>query len=192
MGHHTASDIPNYWTYAENYALDDQYFETDESQEPLAHLLMVSAWSADCKTSNPMSCTGTDQPANRTVKRPKPFAWTDLTWLLHMDHVSWGYYLDGGAQSPSNRGGVPTIWNPLPGFTDVQQDGQQGNVQNLGTFMTQAKWVTCRRSPGWCPTRPTATSARPGQPGPGLRDQDHQRGHEEPGLEVQRDLPGLG
>jgi phospholipase C len=139
MGHHTASDIPNYWTYAENYALDDEYFETDDSWSLPAHLLMVSAWSANCKTANPMSCVGTDQPANRTVKRPRPFAWTDLTWLLHMEHVSWGYYLDGGAQSPSNRGGVPTIWNPLPGFTDVRQDGQQGNVQNLGTFMAQAK-----------------------------------------------------
>jgi phospholipase C len=139
MGHHVASDIPNYWTYAENYALDGQYFETDDSWSLPAHLLMVSAWSANCKTSDPMSCTGTDQPNNRTVKRPRPFAWTDLTWLLHMDHVSWGYYLDGGPQTTSNPGGVPTIWNPLPGFTDVKQDGQQGNVKTLGTFMTQAQ-----------------------------------------------------
>src|SRR6185437_12530136 len=139
MGHHTASDIPNYWAYAENYALDDHYFETDDSWSLPAHLMMVSAWSANCPTADPMSCKGTPQPANRTGKRPRPFAWTDLTWLLHMDHVSWGYYLDGGAQSPSNPGGVPSIWNPLPGFTDVQADGQEGNVQNLGAFISQAR-----------------------------------------------------
>jgi len=139
MGHHTASDIPNYWAYAQNFALDDKYFETDDSWSLPAHLMMVSAWSANCNTADPMSCTGTPQPRNRTSNRPRPFAWTDLTWLLHMEHVSWGYYLDGGAQSPSNPRGVPSIWNPLPGFTDVKQDGQEGNVQNLGAFMAQAK-----------------------------------------------------
>src|SRR5262249_4888186 len=62
----------------------------------------------------------------------------DLTWLLHMDGVSWGYYLDGGKQSPSNPGGVPSIWNTLPGFSDVKQDGQDGNIQPLGQFLNQA------------------------------------------------------
>jgi phospholipase C len=139
MGHHVASDIPNYWTYAENYVLDDQYFETDDSWSLPAHLEMVSAWSADCKTSNPMSCVGTDQPRDRTAARPRPFAWTDLTWLLHRDHVSWGYYLDHGAQSASNPEGVPKIWNPLPGFTDVKEDGQEANIKTLGDFLTAAK-----------------------------------------------------
>jgi phospholipase C len=139
MGHHVATDIPNYWTYAKDYVLDDQYFESDDSWSLPAHLFMVSAWSADCKTANPMSCVGTDQPRDRTAARPRPFAWTDLTWLLHMYHVSWGYYLDGGAQSASNPQGVPKIWNPLPGFTDVKQDGQEANIKTLGDFYSQAK-----------------------------------------------------
>jgi phospholipase C len=137
MGYHTASDIPNYWTYAENYVLDDKFFESDDSWSLPAHLQMVSAWSATCKTASPMSCKGTDSPADRTPARPKPFAWTDLTWLLHKDHVSWGYYLDGGAQ-PANPGGVPVIWNPLPGFTDVKQDHQEANVQPLHNFFSEA------------------------------------------------------
>jgi phospholipase C len=139
MGHHVATDIPNYWTYAENYVLDDMYFESDDSWSLPAHLFMVSAWSANCKTSNPMSCVGTDEPTDRTAARPRPFAWTDLTWLLHRYHVSWGYYLDHGAYSPSNPLGVPKIWNPLPGFTDVKQDRQEHNIMTQSHFYAQAR-----------------------------------------------------
>jgi phospholipase C len=53
--------------------------------------------------------------------------------------VSWGYYLDHGTQSSSNRGGVPQIWSVLPGFSDVHQDGQTGNIRSLTSFMAQAK-----------------------------------------------------
>jgi phospholipase C len=139
MGHHVASDIPNYWAYAQNFALDDEYFESDDSWSLPAHLFMVSAWSANCKTASPMSCVGTDQPTDRTPRRPEPFAWTDLTWLLHSEHVSWGYYLDGGAQTALNPEGVPKIWNPLPGFTDVRQDNQEANIKTLGQFYREAK-----------------------------------------------------
>jgi phospholipase C len=34
---------------------------------------------------------------------------------------------------------VPTIWNPLPGFSDVHQDAQGGNVVPLHTFFDEAK-----------------------------------------------------
>ena len=140
MGHHVASDIPDYWAYANNFTLDDHMFESDDSWSLPAHMQMVSAWSANCSNpANPMSCIGTDSPRNRTAANPRPFAWTDLTWLLHVDHVSWGYYLDHGAQSAANPAGVPTIWNPMPGFTDVKQDHQEGDIQSLSTFMSQAK-----------------------------------------------------
>jgi phospholipase C len=38
-------------------------------------------------------------------------------------------------QSPK----TPGIWNPLPHFTDVQQDGQLGNVQSLSNFFVAAQ-----------------------------------------------------
>jgi phospholipase C len=143
MGHHVASDIPNYWAYAENYVLDDHMFESDDSWSLPAHLYLTSAWSANCSNpANPMSCVGTDQPRNRTVANPRPFAWTDLTWLLHKYGVSWGYYLDHGpatGNSTNGTSGVPKIWNPLPGFTDVKQDHQERNIQPLTNFMSQAK-----------------------------------------------------
>ena len=140
MGHHVASDIPNYWTYASDFVLDDHMFESEHSWSLPSHMSMVSAWSANCKNpANPMSCVGTDSPNNRTAANPRPFAWTDLTWLLHVHHVSWGYYLDHGAQSASHPNGVPAIWNALPGFTDVKQDGQEADVQPLANFRAAAK-----------------------------------------------------
>jgi phospholipase C len=135
MGYHTASDIPNYWTYARDFVLADNFFESDHSWSVPAHLYMVSAWSATCKKpANPMSCVGSDSPQVRNAAHPRPFGWTDLTWLLNRNHVSWKYYLDGGAGS----GGVPPIWNPLPGFRDVHQDSQVSNMQPLGNFFTAA------------------------------------------------------
>ncbi len=68
-----------------------------------------------------------------------PFGWTDLTWLLYKHHVSWGYYLDHGAQTATNPKGVLPIWNVLPGFTDVHADSQLSNIQTLVTFTAQAQ-----------------------------------------------------
>jgi phospholipase C len=77
-----------------------------------------------------------------------------LTYLLYHSHVSWGYYLDQGVQpdcadseaetcSPVPQAvGVPGIWNPLPNFTDVSQDGQLRNIQDIGNFYLAASQGT--------------------------------------------------
>jgi phospholipase C len=131
MGYHVGSDIPNYWAYARNFVLNDHLFESVNSWSVPSHMYEVSAWSATCKhPANPMTCVGTASPATRGPANPVPFGWTDLTWLLKKHHVRWGYY---------NEKGAPTIWNPLPGFRDVYQDGQVGNVQPLSNFFTQAQ-----------------------------------------------------
>ena len=140
MGYHVGSDIGDYWAYAKNFVLQDHFFEAPGSWSLPAHLYEVSGWSARCaRTGAPMSCTGSDQPQERNPSRPTPFAWTDLTWLLHRHHVTWSYYLDHGAVSGSNPGGVAVTWNPLPGFTDVHQDGQLGSVRPLSVFWKQAR-----------------------------------------------------
>ena len=58
-----------------------------------------------------MTCTTALGPIRRAPADPAPYAWTDLTWLLHKNHVSWGYDLDHGAKSPANNAGVPAHWN---------------------------------------------------------------------------------
>ncbi len=140
MGYHAGSDIPSYWAYAANFALNDHMFEPSRSWSMPSHLYEVSAWSAKCaQPSNPMSCTSVSYPIKRSASHPTPFAWTDLTWLLHKDHVSWSYYLDHGAYTSANHAGVPLIWNVLPGFTDVHADGQLGDVRPLSVFMARAQ-----------------------------------------------------
>jgi phospholipase C len=139
LGYHVGSDIPNYWAYASNFVLQDHMFEAAGSWSFPAHLYEVSGWSAKCPNpQNPMTCTSSLNPPGRQA-RPTPFGWTDLTYLLHKNHVSWGYYLDNGASSDHHKGGVWVIWNVLPGFTDVHKDGQAKNIRSLSAFYRQAK-----------------------------------------------------
>ncbi|MGH9326273.1 MAG: alkaline phosphatase family protein [Terriglobia bacterium] len=155
MGYHDGGDIPNYWAYAKHFVLQDHMFEAVHSSCFPQHLYLVSAWSADCaKSHNPMSCVSALQPKDRRLNNPTPFAWTDVTYLLHKAHVSWVYYLDHGAEQPPARqgsstaspdnanSGVPWEWNMLPGFTDVHEDNQLADIADLSRFFVDAKQGT--------------------------------------------------
>jgi len=157
MGYHDAREIPNYWTYAKDFVLQDHMFEPNASWSLPAHLFMVSAWSAYCtKPGDPMSCRNALQSPGSPVSQKNPYhpspdyAWTDLTYLLHKNNVSWAYYLDQGTEpdceddqmtcSPRpQKVHVPGIWNPLPDFDTVRQDGQIGNIQPIQNFYTAAR-----------------------------------------------------
>jgi len=158
MGYHDASEIPNYWTYARDFVLQDQMFEPNASWSLPEHLFQVSEWSARCSDPfNAFSCTNALQRPNRDATQGGAndgmphYAWTDLTYLLHRNGVSWGYYVFKGAEpdcendadttcAPVQQGPqTPGIWNPLPSFTDVQQDHQLGNIQSLSNFFKAVK-----------------------------------------------------
>ena len=124
MGYHTGTDIPNYWAYAKNFVLDDMMFESEHAWSLPSHLALASGWSAVCKSQNPMSCKSSNSGSRPTSGNPTPYAWTDLTWLLHKNNVSWGYYLDHGPQSSSNQDGVPQIWSVLPGSATCTRTGR--------------------------------------------------------------------
>src|SRR5581483_8750413 len=139
------------------------------------HLYLVSVWSASSATPAPMSCVthiagpcqgrqfdrAVDQEVS-TGTTSIDLAWTDITWLLHAEHVSWAYYVQKGTQPDcaddsaqtcapvKQSAATPGIWNPLPLFGDVRADHQLGNVQGLGNYLTAAKagtlpsvsWIT--------------------------------------------------
>jgi phospholipase C len=151
MGWHDAREIPNYWAYAQNYVLQDKMFEPNASWSLPAHLFMVSAWSAKCaKPGDPASCTNAlDGPSGVNVSK-NDYAWTDLTYLLHKANVSWAYYLSEGSepdcaddamlcQPGAQNKNVPGIWNPLPAFDTVKQDGEEKNIQTVDKFFAAAK-----------------------------------------------------
>lgn len=159
MGYHDAREIPNYWAYANHFVLQDHMFEPNASWSLPEHLFMVSEWSAKCtQPGMPMSCQNELQNPDRIQgrnqgapqKRPD-YAWTDLTYMLHKGNVSWGYYVADGTQPDCENAsamtctpkpqhaGTPQIWNPLPYFDTVKQDGQLGNIQQLTNFYSAAK-----------------------------------------------------
>ena len=165
MGYHDYHEIPNYWAYAKNFVLQDHMFEPDASWSLPAHLFLVSAWSARCRIKgDPQSCVNNivgPVTLQRADNYNADLAWTDLTYLLHKANVSWAYYVAPGTQPDCNddaascapvkqEAKTPGIWNPLPDFDTVQQDGQISNIQSLNKFYTAAKngslpsvaWIT--------------------------------------------------
>jgi phospholipase C len=150
MGYHDAREIPNYWTYAKRFVLQDHMFEPVRSWSLPAHLFMVSAWSARCADRrDPLTCVNaTGGPVDHYDIKA---AWTDITYLLHRRHVSWRYYLFNGREPdcpdgderlcPHRRQHPRTLglWNPLPGFATVRRNRQLDNVQSIRRFYRAAR-----------------------------------------------------
>jgi phospholipase C len=182
MSYHDEGQIPNYWAYARNFVLQDHMFEPNWGWSLPAHLWIVSGWSARCR--NPYkarTCTGdlgtkNGGPAASLRRYPHGplYGWTDLTYLLHKHRVTWASYVEHGKAPDCLAGPIrcyirlkgsrtPGMWNPLPDFTDVRQDGERPLSQApLSDFYSAAadgtlpnvSWVT----PDW------ADSNHPGAP----------------------------
>ncbi len=139
-------DIPNYWTYAKHYVLQDRMFAPVDSWSLPSHLFLVSAWSAHCSDpNNGMSCTSDTQLRGSLSWRygqPPKYAWTDITYLLDKAGVSWHYYVNDktclGISCTGASGGTSPDKNPLLGFTDVRNDHSVGGVQHISDFVTAA------------------------------------------------------
>jgi len=110
MGYHNQHEIPNYWTYAKNFVLQDHMFEPVASWSLAAHLYLVSGWSAQCMTpADPFSCKnnielpGLPTDIGPPHSKPPDYAWTDLTYLFDRRHVSWGVLRQAGSGARLRR-----------------------------------------------------------------------------------------
>ncbi|MBV8153162.1 MAG: alkaline phosphatase family protein [Candidatus Eremiobacteraeota bacterium] len=162
MGYHDEREIPNYWRYARDFVLQDRLFEAIASWSLPQHLFLVSEWSARCAQLHvASSCvnepSAPDDPpdfapnAKRVHGPGRPdYAWTDLTYLLHRKGVSWAYYVMSGTEpdcafdyescAPVEQSAKTLgIWNPLPGFDTVKEDGELRNVMDLRQFYVAAR-----------------------------------------------------
>jgi phospholipase C/LysM repeat protein len=202
MGFHDAREIPNYWTYAQQFVLQDHMFASTLSWSLPAHLFTVSGWSARCPFARgkPSSCKndndldnylnfgppmvgegarvsippalqrcigrhgvklpgGTGQPSpndpalGSALQQCISFAWTDLTYLLYNNNISWGYFVTKGQEADcgdyaddcepgAQSAETPGIWNPLPYFETVKQNGQLSNIQDVSNFYEAAQYGT--------------------------------------------------
>ncbi|HYJ59927.1 MAG TPA: alkaline phosphatase family protein [Actinomycetota bacterium] len=162
MSYHDAREIPNYWTWAETYALQDRMFGPTDSWTLPAHLFLVSGWSAWCEDPlDPMSCRSDTELEEAIVGRenepPEPlWAWTSITHLLDRYGVSWGYYPRDACRltrPPCTPLGWAPAQNPLPWFTDVHERGDLD-----GHFFTHQQFQRQVRDG----TLPTVTWLTPG------------------------------
>jgi len=155
MGYHTCDEIPVYCNYAAQYTIADNNFAASISWSIMAHLYLVSAWSAICLIpGDQYSC----HSSNEVDYHHPNYAWTDITFLLYKHGVTWGYFASphGILQPYDQDDGIGqneftgTQWSPLPGFKDVIVDHQLGNVQTDDAFIADAtagllpsvSWVT--------------------------------------------------
>jgi len=69
MGYHDAREIPNYWTYAQNFGLQDHMYEPVASMSLPSHVSLVSGWSAKCPAgdANPLDCVNALSPGSRAA-----------------------------------------------------------------------------------------------------------------------------
>ena len=181
MSYHDGGQIPNYWSYARDFVLQDHMFEPNWGWSLPAHLWLVSGWSAQCTdpykastcTTNLGTVNGPSAPLKQHPHGPL-YAWTDLTYLLHKYKVRWASYVEKGRADDCLTGpkscytqlkgkSTPGFWDPLPDFTDVRRDRQSAAAQEpLSRFYAAAasgslpnvSWVT----PDW------ADSNHPGAP----------------------------
>ena len=176
MSYHDGRQLTHYWAYAKNFVLQDHMFEPNLGWSQIAHLYLVSGWAAKCVPNKPATCktdllnpdpyldngnpnvtipalTDVTEPSNGPhpdAAHQPPYAWTDLTYLLHKHHISWRYYLSSGTEPDCANGAMtctpvhqdvktPQIWNPLLNFTTVHQDNQLSNVVPTQQFYDAAK-----------------------------------------------------
>jgi uncharacterized protein (TIGR03437 family) len=138
MGWHDYREIPNYWSYANLYVLQDRMFESVASYSLPAHLYMLAAQSG--------GYTGAGQA------KPTTYAFPEITELLTSGKIDWKYYVTSGTTPDTDDGEVIgnqmqqqqdpklyTFWNPLPAFPAVKNDTAQWNrLVDTSQFYTDA------------------------------------------------------
>lgn len=123
------SDMPNYWTYAQQYVLADNMFSSLSGPSFPNHLYTVAAWGEGVITNpvppnGPGFNWGCDAVAGTLVQVLQPngtqtkvfpcFTFTSLADALETSGTSWRYY----APQIGNAG---YIWNTLDAFSSIRE-----------------------------------------------------------------------
>ncbi|MCJ7831827.1 MAG: phospholipase, partial [Actinobacteria bacterium] len=134
-----------------NFVLQDHMVAPTDSWTLPSLLDLVSAWSAICSDHNdPMSCRGSLGGNGEKLQTPSdaadtPYAWTDITHLLHAADVSWGYYVAPGPTCYANacdrkaaQDLTTGFQNPMPGFLTVKENDQRKNILTHDDYLAAA------------------------------------------------------
>jgi phospholipase C len=163
MGYYDRRDIPNYWDYADNFVLDDNFFSSLMGPSLPNHLYIASGTNGPTTSpdypwvrqggvvDNPGAWTILENPLDLPIG--VSFSWATLAQELSKANMSWTWY-DGDAQPLR-----PTIWNVLPLFTYFQKNPNElkEHVKNTQNFVSdvqsgQLPAVSWIMPGGWHPT----------------------------------------
>jgi phospholipase C len=115
------ADIPNLWSYAQHFTLDDHFFSTIAGPSFPNHLTLLAGTSASaaddpiaktqegwgCRTS-PSGLVSALLPGTERYHLVRPcFAIPSLPTELEKRHISWSYYMP-------HASGHGAVWNALP------------------------------------------------------------------------------
>ena len=169
MGYYNAAEIPNYWTYARDFVLQDHMFEPATAWSEVSHLYGVSGWSAVCKdASKPFTCVADnrfpeyDKQFNALPKPAQNYAGEDL-----LSGVS-GLALPSTNQQP-----------PLYGWTDITYLLHRHHV-SWRYYIEQGTEPDCESGSATCkPIAQVVNAPSIWNPLPEFADvrQDHQTGN---------------
>jgi phospholipase C len=144
LSYFTRREIPNYWTYADRFVLQDHMYESVDSWSLPSHMFLTSGWAATCSDPrDPMSCRSDPQVSSKSG----PYPWTDITYLLHEAGVSWSYYVGDGTNltcadwpCPAKDKATATArsWMPIRGFLTLKEDAEIDNVRRYSQFLASA------------------------------------------------------
>ncbi len=126
------SDIPNYWQYAQTFALPDHFFYTVDADSFPNHLFSIAATNDDVDL-NPQGLGkyidrwGCDDPKGTTVEERHPngkvtyafpcFTFQTLGDLLNAHGLSWKVYSPGQDQNGYE-------WNTYDAIQDIRETSQ--------------------------------------------------------------------
>ncbi len=154
MSFHRAREIPNYWAYARRFILQDRMFGPTDSWTLPAHLYLMSGWAARCSDPYEPSTCVSDLAlkdllrGSKWYEQPVLWGWTDITWLLDRQGVTWAYY---ASKVKCNRevglkacleSGPSRPQNVVPGFATVTENGSRKNVKVHSEFLEAVRTGT--------------------------------------------------
>jgi phospholipase C len=142
------SDIPNYWQYAQTFAIPDHFFYTTQANSFPGHLFSIAATDDDVADipvfQNPQYSRrwGCDAPPSTTVREIHPdgsithnypcFTFQSLGDLLTAQNISWKSYFPTKDQDGYE-------WNAYDAIKDIRETKQwQIHMADYTQFVTDA------------------------------------------------------
>jgi phospholipase C len=135
MGYYDRSDIPNYWNYADNFVLDDNFFSSAMGPSFPNHLYIASGANGPTNLDEKwvrddgVIATPRESPSKIT------FSWATLAEELTKGNVPWTWYT--GSATPHE----PSIWDVLALFEYFQNHPNEldEHVKNTESFISDVQ-----------------------------------------------------